>query len=116
MPECIYPDEYYPDFVLGGSYIMKKDTVNTLTEALEQYSGDVIDLDDVFVTGILAEFAGIKRYLTNKIMFTFDCKFNNDLCFMFNTSVLLLNDYKARDIIKIWYKWQNTNLSSCKKQ
>ncbi len=33
MPECIYPDEYYPDYVLGCAYIMTKDTVNTLIKA-----------------------------------------------------------------------------------
>jgi hypothetical protein len=94
---------------------MTKDTVNTLTKASEQYSRDFIDLDDAFVTGTLAEFAGVKRYFINKIMFTFGCKLR-DFCFMFNTSVLMLTNCKAKDMIKIWYKWQNTTLSSCKKQ
>jgi hypothetical protein len=114
MPECIYPDEYYPDYVFGGAYIMTKDTVNSLNKALKHYSGVVIDIDDVFITGILSDFAGIKRYDTNKIGLTSDCKSRTDFCFMFNTYVLMLDNCKANDMIKFWYKWQNTTQESCK--
>jgi hypothetical protein len=114
MPEFIYPDEHYPDFILGSAYIMTKDTVNTLIKALEHYSGVVIDLDDVFLSGILAEFAGIKRYSTNKIIWTSNCKGRTDFCFMFNTCVLILNNCKANDTIDFWNKWQNTTQESCK--
>jgi hypothetical protein len=114
MPECIYPDEYYPNYVFGGAYIMTKDTVNSLIKALEHYSGVVIDIDDVFVTGILSDFAGIKRYDTNKIRLTSDCKGRTGFCFMFNTYVLILNNCKAHDTIEFWNKWQNTTQVSCK--
>jgi hypothetical protein len=113
MPECIYPDEY-PNYVLGGAYIMTKDAVNTLIKGLEHYSGVVVDVDDAFITGILAEFAGIKRYSTNKISFTSNCKGRTDFCFMFNTYVLMLNNCKAKDTVKFWNKWQNTTQESCK--
>ncbi len=113
MPECIYPDEYYPDYVFGGAYIMTKDTVNSLIKALEDYSSPIIDIDDVFITGILSDFAGIKRYDTNKIGFTSDCKGRTDFCFMFNTYVLMLNNCKANDTIEFWNKWQNTTHESC---
>ncbi len=114
MPECIYPDEYYPDYVLGGAYIITKDALNTLIKGLEHYPDVVIDVDDVFITGILAEFAGIKRYLINEINFTPKCKGRTDFCFMFNTYVLMLNNCKAKDTVKFWKKWQNTTQESCK--
>ncbi len=114
MPECIYPDEYFPDYVLGGAYIMAEDALNTLIKALEHYPDVVIDIDDVFITGILAKFAGIKRYSTNKISFTSNCKGRTDFCFMFNTYVLMLNNCKANDTIEFWKKWQNTTQESCK--
>jgi hypothetical protein len=114
MPECIYPDEYFPDYVLGGAYIMAEDALNTLIKALEHYPDVVIDIDDVFITGILAKFAGIKRYSTNKISFTSNCKGRTDFCFMFNTYVLMLNNCKAKDTVKFWNKWQNTTQESCK--
>jgi N-acetyllactosaminide beta-1,3-N-acetylglucosaminyltransferase len=114
MPECIYPDQYYPDYVFGGAYIMTKDTVNSLVKALEHYSGVVIDIDDAFITGILSDFAGVKRYNTNKIGGTSDCKGRTDFCFMFNSYALMLNNCKANDMVKIWYKWQNTTQEWCK--
>jgi hypothetical protein len=114
LPECIYPDEYYPDYVFGGAYIMKKDTVNSLIKALEHYSGLVIDIDDAFITGILSDFAGIKRYDTNKIRLTSDCKDRTDFCSMFNTYVLMLDNCKANDTIEFWNEWQSTTQESCK--
>jgi hypothetical protein len=115
VPQCIYPDEYYPDYVYGGAYIMTKDTGNSLTKALEHYSGVVIDIDDIFITGILAEFAGIERYYTNKMRLTSDCKGRIDFCLMFNTCVLMSNNCKARHTIRFWKNWQNKSQESCKK-
>ncbi len=114
MPQCLYPDEYYPDYILGSAYIMTKDTVNSLIKALEHYSGLIIDIEDVFITGILSDFAGIKRYDTNKIEFTYDYKGRTDFCFMFNIYVLILNNCEANDTIEFWNKWQNTTQESCK--
>jgi hypothetical protein len=113
MPECVYPDEY-PRHVHGGAYIMAKDIGNTLIKELEHYSGVVIDFEDIFITGILAEFAGIKVYSTNKIWFTSDCKGRNDVCLMFNTCVLIMVNCKASDTIEFWNKWKNTTQESCK--
>jgi hypothetical protein len=51
-PECVYPDRQFPVFILGGAYLMTRDVIQPLLRTLEQYSGSVIEMDDIFISGI----------------------------------------------------------------
>jgi hypothetical protein len=110
-PECVYPDRQFPVYILGGAYLMTRDIIPPLLRTLEQYSGSVIEMDDILISGILAEKAGIKRYNSGKFVFTGGCDSNN-FCFMFN-SIALFQCSDAEDSIKSWYKWKATTLESC---
>ncbi len=78
MPKNIYPDEYYPDLILGAAYVITSGVIKSLNETLERYSGPVIDLEDVFITAIIPEKAGIKRYDSNFFSFGNQCNTRND--------------------------------------
>jgi beta-1,3-galactosyltransferase 1 len=66
VPECLFPDVYYPDYMSGTAYVMTKNIIKPLIKTLEEYSGPVFHIDDAFITGVLAEKAGIKRYQNDK--------------------------------------------------
>jgi hypothetical protein len=108
MPECIYPSPIYPDFTCGPSYLMTKNAVRPLLDTLEEYSGPVFDLDDVFITGVLAEKAMVERHLNNK----FKYRNGNNVCLMFDTFALM-NSGSANDMIEFWKKWNQTSPESC---
>jgi hypothetical protein len=112
MPDCIYQDEFYPKFITGSSYLMTKDTSNKILTTLENYSGPIIDLEDVFLTGIIPNIAGIERFDSDNFRFTYDCDNKTDACLMFNTTVLI-NCPHNNNMIQFWNKWKETSPESC---
>ena len=47
----------------GGVYMMTKTITQSLLNAIDStYSGPILDLEDVFITGILPQSLGISRY------------------------------------------------------
>jgi hypothetical protein len=112
MPESIYPDEYYPNYPTGAAYIMTRDIIKSWNETFEKFSGPVIDIDDVFIAGIIPEKAGIKRYNSNKFEFGDQCNTRNEVCFMF-TKMVLFQCNTANDSIEFWNKFKQTNPDSC---
>ena len=65
MPKEIYPNYYWPDFVYGSGYVMTKDVKKLLLQALEQYKGFILDIEDAFITGVIAEAAIPRHYNQN---------------------------------------------------
>ncbi|XP_022254990.1 beta-1,3-galactosyltransferase 5-like [Limulus polyphemus] len=59
VPPEIYPYEYYPDFLAGPAYLISGDATSLLYAARE--STVFFYLEDVYITGILAEKAGVRR-------------------------------------------------------
>lgn len=59
MPHARYSDDFYPDFTTGGAYVVTRDVVTILYRtALAQ---PFLHLEDVFITGLVAQELGIKR-------------------------------------------------------
>ncbi len=54
-----YASPNYPDYMCGPSYLMAKNTVKSLLDTLEEYSGPVFYTEDVFITGVLSQKADI---------------------------------------------------------
>ncbi len=77
-------------------------------DTLEEYSGPVFDLDDVFITGVLAEKAMVERHSSDKFKF----RKGNNVCLMFDTFALM-NSGSANDMIEFWEKWKKTSPESC---
>jgi hypothetical protein len=96
----------------GPGYVMTKNIIKPLLDALEEYSGPVFDIDDAFITGVLAEKAGVERYASNKFKFTNQCGKRTDVCFMFDIFVLI-NCNTVNDMIEFWKKWKQTKPDSC---
>jgi hypothetical protein len=111
IPECIYSGDSYPVHLSGAAYVITNDVMESWIETLDHYSGPVIDIEDLFTTGFIAELAGIKRHNSKKFIKLYDCLNEKDFCFMFETisAVCVLDDYISR----VWNKWKQTTAKSC---
>ncbi|KAH8319102.1 hypothetical protein KR067_008952, partial [Drosophila pandora] len=59
IPSSMYPLDIYPDYISGSGYLISMDVVPTLyATALDT---NFLPLEDVFITGICADIAGIER-------------------------------------------------------
>lgn len=61
ISEVQYSGEKYPPFVTGPSYVVSAAGVSTLLQ--EAWDAPYVHLEDVFLTGIVAEQAGVPRRL-----------------------------------------------------
>lgn len=59
MPSSIYPLDIYPDYISGSGYLISMDVVPKLYAAALKTT--FLPLEDVFITGICADIAGIER-------------------------------------------------------
>ena len=64
MPERYYPESVYPTYTTGGSYMISGNISHTLIRTIDEYNGYVLDIDDMFITGIIASKASISRHST----------------------------------------------------
>jgi hypothetical protein len=110
LPESIFPDFYYPDYLFGPAYIMTRDIIKPMIETLDQYLDPVIDIDDIFITGILAEKAGVKRHDSNKFRYSRHCRIG--VCFMFN-NIVLFECKSSHQSLDFWKRWKDTTPDWC---
>src|ERR1700761_3263566 len=68
-----YPWKYIksnsrPYFVFGWFYTVSTDVIPKLLDTIDTYTDFVLDIEDIFVTGILAEKAGVPRFGINQLI------------------------------------------------
>lgn len=109
MTECFYPNPSDPVFLLGGAYAFTTNIIEPFLIALEQYSGSVIEIDDIFIADISPD----KIWVQDIMMINSYSKedvYSEDYCFMFN-SIALFQCVDVYDIIEFWNKWKATGKS-----
>ena len=68
IPKYIFQNDSYPHFC-SGSFLMTTDSIDPLTQmAIDEKTQPKLRLNDVFITGIAAEAAGIKRINSSLFM------------------------------------------------
>lgn len=60
----IYPQSFFPDFTTGPAYLVTKDAIHDLYNTA--LSSTFLKLEDVFMTGIVAQNIGVKRVHINE--------------------------------------------------
>jgi len=110
VPESIYPNSTYPGFATGSAYIMKTRVIQSLIKTIDKYPGLVIDIEDVFMTGIIAEMAHIPRYDSKLFYNTYYCP--NDVCLMFDY-IILHGCETADEVLQFWSNWKQYTPHSC---
>ncbi|XP_054166012.1 beta-1,3-galactosyltransferase 1-like [Oppia nitens] len=67
ISQSVYPSNQLPSYMNGPAYIMTYSAVISLLHTIDQYNDHILDIDDLFITGVIAEKTGISRYDTTLI-------------------------------------------------
>ena len=107
FPYNYYPDEFYPNYLNGPAYMMAGPIIKPLISGLDNYSGYVYDIDDMFITGIIAEKVGIGRY--DSSLLGYDC---SNPCLL-HSNAIIISCKSSNSSIHLWNEWQNTSRKIC---
>jgi len=104
MPEEVYPEEYYPPYLCGAFYVLTRVLLDQLYEvAMNQNEYPVIDIDDVYITGIAAQLAKIPRYNTYDYLHLSTYFFDSVACYLFYISAYGgFVDISMKDVYLTW--------------
>lgn len=95
VPTEVYSSTYYPDFMAGPAYLFTGDCAPILYKA--SFKIAPLYLEDVYVTGILAEFTGVQRFnlngINNNHQIITPCSFKT----MINS-----HEHSPKDILRVW--------------
>ena len=107
VPVKYFPKDTYPRFVYGGAYVVSTDVIDKLLDTIDSYTDYVLDIEDVFITGIIAEKAGVARYWDSRFAdFYDDCRINRkNLCRMCSLIAMVeCND--TPNMLQFYHEWQ----------
>ena len=110
MPEYYYPEPNYPFYLNGPAYMMTNNITDRLLQELDSYTGYVLDIDDMFITGIIAERAGIERHSSDYIKHYY-C---SDVCVMYSTAVTY-ECQNNQELADFYVHWKLTSIDFCQK-
>ena len=77
-PYRYYPHRWYPSFCLGSAFILKTSTIQMILSSSKKLP--FFHIEDVFISGILAENGGINRLLTSDIRLDRKLKLEEQIC------------------------------------
>ncbi|XP_053611521.1 beta-1,3-galactosyltransferase 5-like [Plodia interpunctella] len=100
-----YPEKLYPRFLTGPAYLLSTDVTRDLftTAANEPY----FKIEDVFITGILAEKLKIKRIHINEFH---NSKLRGEVCRLLDQ--ISVHGFTSTELLKTWNKLQASDCPS----
>lgn len=110
IPECVYPNKTLPKFTTGLAYILSRDSVTRLISTLEAYSGPIVDIEDVFITGVIAELAQIARHDRKEFCSSYKCP--KRMCFMFDC-IVFNGCETSLELYNFWTHWRQLSSNYC---
>ena len=110
LPSNVYPDETYPDYLSGQAYVMSGNITHKLLKTIDEYSGYVLDIDDAFVTGVIAKKARIKRF-SIKLIAIMNCLHTNVCPFHKKAVIYECSDKNQTE--EFWSEWKGTPYEKC---
>lgn len=110
MPPQYYPADSYP-FLKGFGYLLSTDRLPKLLTSMDRYRGFVLDIDDIYVTGILADYAQIER--NHDVGFRHYC--GPDVCVLENSLVIYGCAFssEAEAMYEEWKKMDSSSKELC---
>lgn len=107
MPRRYYHRDNY-EFLAGFSYLLSMDRLKQFLKTIITYPGPILDIDDLFLTGIVADYGRIKR--NNSFRFKFFCGL--DLCTM-EQSLVMHACSDARNSETMYRVWKQSDTGDC---
>lgn len=107
MPYRYYKRNSY-EFLAGFSYLLSMNQIKQFLKSIITYPGPILDIDDLFLTGVIADYGKIKR--NNSFRFKFFCGL--DICTI-ETS-LVMHACPASSKTETMYRyWKQSNRAVC---
>jgi hypothetical protein len=106
FPKRLYKPDVYPPLVFGGFYAITTDVIPKLLETLDTYSDTVLDLEDVFVTGLLTERAGVPRHQSPYVTKMGGCPLERT-CKM-SKLLVLAHCVSGQELTQFYETWKKT--------
>lgn len=114
VPKDLYPEDYYPPYLSGAAYVMSTDIIEKLYKHSINNSGPILDIDDLYLTGIIADKYNIERYDSWEFYSS-----NSDVdycgievCKMY-TLLTLHGCESVNKTLLLWDNWKKSSLESC---
>ena len=106
IPKQYYPNKYIPEYVYGPAYLLTTDMIDKLLDTIDSYTDYVLDIDDVFITGIIAEKAGVARHWDSRLEFGQNCQINDNNLYRMCSLIALVQCNNSTEIIDFYREWQ----------
>ena len=108
MPIKYYPGNIYPSFIGGPAYVMSGESTKRLVDTIDNYSGNFLDLEDLFITGIISEISSVERHHSDSFKLI-GC---NNVCPLHGSiAVFMCKD--INQMKRFWNKWIKSNPKRC---
>lgn len=107
MPPKIYTKNSYP-MIRGFGYIISMDQLPSLNEAFDTYKGEFMDIDDLFLTSVIADLANVKR--NNNEHFIAYCGMNQ--CTI-ETNLVMHGCSDSAETETMYRHWKLSDVSRC---
>ena len=107
MPPSVYVQDKF-EFLMGFGYVLSMDRLKQMLNAVTNYPGFFIDIDDIFMTGLIADYGRIER--NNSYRFRFLC--NTDLCAM-ERSLMTHGCADPKNSETLYRLWKQNNNRMC---
>lgn len=108
MPNELYTRNSY-EFLAGFSYLLSMDRLKQFLKTIITYPGPILDIDDLFLTGIIADYGRLKR--NNSFRFKFFCGI--DVCTMETSLVVHACSDDASESENMYRHWKRSDRSVC---
>ena len=111
MPLQHYPNKTYPSFVSGPAYVMSGNISSQLINTIDKYNANVLDLEDVFITGIISEISSVERHHSD-LFKLIGC---NNVCPLHDSiAVFMCKD--INQMKRFWRNWIKSSPKKCHKR
>lgn len=113
IPERYYPHRWLPDYVYGHCYVLTSDVIRPLLRTIDTYSDHILDIEDVFVTGLVAQKTQIARHWSREFEFKDNCIPDKcNLCRM--SSMIAYGECgSAQELNHFYSSWINSSQALC---
>jgi len=108
IPISVFPDSVYPRSVSGLFYVMSSDVLEPMSRMASTWSEIVLDIDDVYMTGIVAEALQVTRTKSSEMVFRHvDSGCNVEVEELFSL-IAFHGCASSRDYQELYWRWKNS--------
>lgn len=103
VPKSEYKERIYPNFTTGPAYLFTSDSARSLYET--SLKVPFLFLEDVFMTGIVAQKAGVKRFANKGFQ-----NFPQRTAARTFKKIISSHGHSPRDIYQIWFRYHKPSI------